>query len=378
MNIIQRSLQKTLEQNLFQQRVLILYGARQVGKTTLVKSILDNFKGKSKYYSADNSLVVAEFTNKSTQELLNLVKNYELIVIDEAQRIENIGLVLKQIHDELPNLQIIATGSSSFDLANKINEPLTGRKRTFLMYPFSVFELSQNGYDRIDLKANLEKMLMYGMYPQIFHLGADQAKLDLLELTESYLFKDVLLLEDIRNPELLKKLLQALAFQIGSEVSFQKLAMFLSVDQTTIQRYIDLLEKSFIIFRLPAFSRNQRNELTKTRKIYFYDLGIRNSLIQNFNPLELRNDVGALWENFLIVERMKRNEYQQISSNNYFWRNYSQQEIDYIEESGGILNCYKFKWNDRKKAKLPNSFKEAYPNHTFEVINQDNWLDFVA
>jgi len=394
MNIIQRSLQKALQQNLFQQRIIILYGARQVGKTTLVKSILSNFKGRSKYYSADNSLVVAEFRNKSTQELLNLVKNYKLIVIDEAQRIENIGLVLKQIHDELLDLQIIATGSSSFDDtsaawtcskrplghddANKINEPLTGRKRTFLMYPLSVFELSENRFDRIDLKANLEKILIYGLYPQIFNLGADQAKLDLLELAESYLFKDVLLLEDIRNPELLKKLLQALAFQIGSEVSFQKLAMFLSVDQTTIQRYIDLLEKSFIIFRLPAFSRNQRNELTKTRKIYFYDLGIRNSLIQNFNPLELRNDVGALWKNFLIIERMKRNEYQQISSNNYFWRNYSQQEIDFIEEKDGKLHCYEFKWNDRKKAKLPNSFKEAYPEHTFDVINQDNWLEFVG
>lgn len=372
-----RYLLKTLQDNLFQQRILILYGARQVGKTTLIKQLLEEFKGKSRYYSGDNILITQEFSDRNTAELIDLVKDYEIIVFDEAQRIKNIGLILKQIYDNLPNIQIIATGSSSFDLANKVNEPLTGRKRTFLLYPLSVLELINNGWDKLDIKAGLKKFLVYGLYPQIFNLSLDVAKKDLSELTQSYLFKDILLLEDIKNPELLYKLLQALAFQIGNEVSYQELAVLLKVDQSTVQRYIDLLEKSFIIFRLPPFSRNLRNELVKTRKIYFYDLGIRNSLIQNYNSLELRNDHGALWENFCILERKKFLEYNGIGANLYFWRNYAGQEIDYIEERGGVLNCFEFKYNERKKAKLPNSFKNAYPEHTFRVINQDNWLELV-
>jgi len=372
-----RFIQQNITQKLYQNRIIILYGARRTGKTTIVRNILKEQKVSGFYFDfedPDNRLL---FENAGVDKLKMLLKGYELVVFDEAQKFSQIGQLLKLIHDHIGHIQIIATGSSSFDLANKITESLTGRKWEFILYPVSAQEIIANQSAIFAIK-NLEQFLLYGQYPDVLEADFLAKKEILKELTTSYLLKDVFLLQDIRNPEVLEKLLKLLALQISSEVSYHEIATKLGINQETVVRYINLLEKAFVIFRLPAFSRNQRNELTKTRKIYFYDLGIRNSLIQNFNPLELRNDIGALWENFLIIERMKRNEYQQISSNNYFWRNYSQQEIDFIEEKDGVLNCFEFKWNDRKKAKLPNSFKDAYPNNTFEVINQDNWLGFVG
>jgi len=374
-----RIIQKQIQESLFQNKIVILYGPRQVGKTTLAKEILKkNNHLQTAYYLCESPDVEDALTNKTAKQMKNFFgEKTELIVLDEAQSVPNIGRSLKLLIDTYPNLQIIVTGSSSFDLANALNEPLTGRYVDFFLYPLSVLEL-QTEFNEWETKNTLNKMLVTGLYPEVFVRGQGKNQQILNRITDSYLFEDILKLENVKSPSKLKKLLQALAFQVGNEVSLNELGNLVDLDKNTVNRYLDILQKAFIIVQLPAFSRNMRKEISKNNKIYFYDLGIRNSLIQNFNPLELRNDLGALWENFLIIERMKRNEYQQISSNNYFWRNYSQQEIDYIEEFGGVLNCYEFKWNDRKKAKLPNSFAAAYPNHTFQVINQDNWLEFVA
>jgi len=374
-----RIIQKQIQESLFQNKIVILYGPRQVGKTTLAKEILKkNNHLQTAYYLCESPDVEDALANKTAKQMKNFFgEKTELIVLDEAQSVPNIGRSLKLLIDTYPNLQLIVTGSSSFDLANALNEPLTGRYVDFFLYPLSVLEL-QTEFNEWETKNALNKTLVTGLYPEVFVSGQGKNQQILNRITDSYLFKDILKLENVKSPSKLKKLLQALAFQVGNEVSLNELGNLVDLDKNTVARYLDILQKAFIIVQLPAFSRNMRKEISKNNKIYFYDLGIRNSLIQNFNPLELRNDVGALWENFLIIERMKRNEYQQISSNNYFWRNYSQQEIDFIEESGGMLNCFEFKWNDRKKAKLPNSFKEAYPNHTFEVINQDNWLEFVG
>lgn len=341
----------------------------------MVRKIQSKYTQSSYYFSADDAATVEQFSNKNTLELLALVKNYKLIVIDEAQRIVNIGLVLKQIHDSLPDLQIITTGSSSFDLANKINEPLTGRKRTFLMFPLSIQELLDSDYNKLEIQANLSSILELGLYPQIFSQNKIEAQKDLHELTSSYLFKDIFNFEIIKNPDLLSNLLKALALQVGSEVSYQELAILLKVDQTTIQRYISLLEQAFIIFKLPAFSRNKRNEISKSRKFYFYDTGIRNAIINNFNPMSLRSDTGAIWENFCILEKMKNNQYESKVVNSYFWRNYSKQEIDYIEEKDDQLDCFEFKYSENKKAKLPLVFDKDYPKNTFKLANQKNWLE---
>jgi predicted AAA+ superfamily ATPase len=375
MKLFQRKLETIIENNLFKKRIIVIYGPRQVGKTTLVRKIQSKFAQSSYYFSADDTATVEQFSNKNTLELLALVKNYKLIVIDEAQRIVNIGLVLKQIHDSLPDLQIIATGSSSFDLANKINEPLTGRKRTFLMFPLSIQELLDSDYNKLEIQANLSSILELGLYPQIFSQNKIEAQKDLQELTSSYLFKDIFNFEIIKNPDLLSNLLKALALQVGSEVSYQELAILLKVDQTTVQRYVNLLEQAFIIFKLPAFSRNKRNEISKSRKFYFYDTGIRNAIINNFNPMSLRSDTEAIWENFCILEKMKNNQYEGKFVNTYFWRNYNQQEIDYIEEKDDLLDCFEFKYSENKKAKLPLVFARDYPKHTFKLVHKKNWLE---
>jgi len=375
--MLNRILTERIKNWLFKDLVLIVYGARQVGKTTMVKSILEEFKSSEvAYFDCDLTRYRESFGTQDEIILKNLVDNKSLVVIDEAQRVENIGLTLKILHNYFPQTHFIATGSSSFELANQISEPLTGRSKIFTLYPLSMLELSLK-YLPLDLQSYLQNILIYGLYPNVFNTSANSAKNKLETLTGGFLYQDLLKLEDIKKPKLLEQLLRLLAFQVGSEVSFSELAQKLSVSTVTVQKYVDLLEKSFIIFSLPGFSRNLRNEIIKSPKIYFYDLGVRNSLINNFNPIDLRNDLGALWENFCILERRKYLEYQQITVNSYFWRNYQQQEIDYIEEKDGILNCFEFKWNDRKKAKLPNSFKESYPNHTFKVINQENWLEIL-
>ncbi len=379
--IICRKLQKNIEKRLLDNesnnRIIIVYGARQVGKTTLVKSILEKYPDKAEYFNCDYLDVQERFSYRNSHNLKGLIGDLKFLVLDEAQRIENIGMVLKIIADEFPKLKVIATGSSSFDLSNKINEPLTGRKIEFKLFPFSFEEITRNK-NLIEKNREIEHLLRFGSYP-VSVLNTDtKAEFLLKELTGSYLFKDISLFQDLRKPELLSKLLQLLAFQIGSEVSFNELATKLGVDQKLVQKYIYLLEQAFVIFRLPAFSRNLRREISKSRKIYFYDLGIRNTIIQNHNPLELRDDVGALWENFCIIERLKYLEYSEKTVNQYFWRTTTQKEIDYIEEDKGTLKAFELKWSIKNKTKIPKEFLETYKNSSFTVINRDNFDEFIS
>ncbi|MEI6729255.1 MAG: ATP-binding protein [bacterium] len=374
---IPRLVQKNIEEKLFGGRILVLYGARRTGKTSIVKDILSKHPDNSFYFDFEDPQNRLLFENAGVEKLKTLLQDYKLVVFDEAQKFLNIGQTLKLIHDHLPSVQVIATGSSSFELSNKINEPLTGRKWEFKLFPLSVKEIKQ-AKNSIYVAQNIEQFLVYGTYPSLFDKSNNDKKEILEELANSYLFQDVFTFQDIRNPEVLEKLLRLLAFQVGNEVSYHELAISLKINEETVARYIQLLEKAFVIFRLTAFSNNPRKEISKTRKIYFYDLGIRNSLIASFNSLEIRNDIGALWENFCIVERMKRNESNQENVNSYFWRNYTQQEIDYIEESDGTLATFEFKYNSAKKAKIPAKFASTYPNHTFEVINIDNFTKFLT
>jgi hypothetical protein len=355
-------------------KIIVIYGARQVGKTTLIHELM---KGSHHLWlNADEPDIRQKLHNKTSTELKALAGTHKIIVIDEAQRIENIGITLKLFADELPDVKIIASGSSSFELSNKIREPLTGRKWEFMLYPLSFSEMNSHT-SFLEEKRLVERRLVYGYYPDIVNNPGDSV-VRLTELAESYLYKDILTLGVIRKPDRLQKLLQALAFQVGNEVSPNELGQTCGLDNETVETYLDLLEKAFVIFRLSSFSRNLRNEIKKSRKIYFYDNGIRNSIIRQFNPLELRNDTGALWENFLISERAKHNSIQVIKPNVFFWRTHSGQEIDYIEEAGGILHAREFKWNHRKKSKIPASFVQAYPGHTFEIIDSDNFEFFIS
>jgi len=371
---ITRQIQNDMEKTLFKGKIVILYGARQVGKTTLVKKILEKHKNDSIYLNCDEPDIRTALTNKTSTELKSFIGSKRLIIIDEAQRVKNIGLTLKLIADNFPKTQIIATGSSSFELSNKISEPLTGRKTEFFLYPFSINELSQL-YSPLEMGRLLEERLVFGMYPEIIFANADKKK-RARELATSYSYKDVLAYQDIRNPELLEKLLQALALQIGGEVSYTELGMTVGANKVTVENYIRILEQAYIIFRVGPFSRNIRNELKKKRKIYFYDLGLRNALINNLNPLSLRSDVGALWENFMVSERIKRNNNVGISANTYFWRTSAGKEIDYIEDLNGKLSGYEFKWQ-KNNFSTPKEFLTAYPESTVTVINRDNYLDFI-
>lgn len=372
--MINRYLQSRIESHLFKGKIIVLYGARQVGKTTLVKRLLENYSESADYYSCDEPDIRRALENKSSTELKSFIGDKKLIIFDEAQRVENIGLSLKLLVDNYPQIQIIATGSSSFELSNKIVEPLTGRKFEYLLYPISYNELTNNT-SKIEVQRTLEERILYGMYPDvILSSGTDREEI-IKNITKSYLYRDIFTFRNIKNPEVLEKLLQALALQIGHEVSYSELGHVVGVDKNTISHYIQILEKAFIIFRLSPFSRNLRNELKKLRKIYFYDTGIRNALINNFNPLDLRTDRGGLWENFLIVERMKANAENKRNCNQFFWRTHAQQEIDFIEEVGGEIKAFEFKWS--KIAKPPKSFIDNYENATFSVINRDNFEDFV-
>jgi len=354
-------------------KIIIIYGARQVGKTTLVKEILSETKLNSEYFNCDYLDVQSLFSYENAANFENTINKYELIVLDEAQRIKNIGLVLKILHDEFPKLKVIATGSSSFDLSNMINEPLTGRKIIYQLYPFSFKELVPD-QSLLKTKRMLKRVLRFGSYPSVILSGDDLAQENLEEIVSSYLFKDILGFQYLKKPELLMNLLKMLSFQISNEVSYTELSRKLQVDQTVIQRYIQLLEDSFIIFRLQALKRNLRNEVGKSRKVYFWDLGVRNALIQNTNSLDYRNDQGMLWENFCIAERMKflKNR-QTYFFNSYFWRTYNQKEIDYVEEKNGVFNAYEFKWSPKKKPQLPKDFREAYNDSSFSTITPVNF-----
>ncbi len=339
--MIKRTIQKTIEDSLFKGKIIVLYGARQVGKTTLVKEIQKKYPS-SAYFNCDEPDIRGALQEKTSTEIKSFFGKSEFIILDEAQRVKNIGLTLKLIIDTFPKMQIIATGSSSFELSNKTAEPLTGRKYEFLLYPFSLKELS-SAYSRVELDRLLETRMIFGMYPEIVG-GGQEAENKLKVLAGSYAYKDVLRYQNIKSPEILEKLLQALALQIGNEVSYNELAGMIGVDKNTVTNYIQILEKAFIVFRIGPFSRNLRNELKKLRKIYFYDTGIRNALINNLNPLNLRMDAGALWENFIIAERLKFNAGLNRGARGYFWRTRQKQEIDYIEDCGGKLSGFEFKW----------------------------------
>jgi hypothetical protein len=370
---VTRRIQKNVEGALFQGKIVVIYGARQVGKTTMVKKIMEKYDG-SLYLNCDEPDIRNALINKTSTELKSFIGSRRLVVIDEAQRVKNIGLTLKLIADTFPEIQIIATGSSSFELSGKISEPLTGRKTEFFLYPFSVDELCQI-YSPLEINRLLEEQLVFGMYPGVIFAGPDREK-RVRELATSYSYKDVLAYQDIRNPELLEKLLQAMALQVGSEVSYTELAQVVGANKVTVESYIRILEQAYIIFRVGPFSRNIRNELKKKRKIYFYDLGLRNALINNLNPISLRQDVGALWENFMMSERMKRNKNLGISANIYFWRTNTGKEIDYIEDLGGALSGYEFKWQKNSFTK-PKEFLTAYQGSTITLVNRENYIDFL-
>jgi predicted AAA+ superfamily ATPase len=373
--MIQREIQKLIEQQLFRGKVVILYGPRRVGKTTLSKQLLTN-REDSRYINCEllENKIALETTNSSA--LRNFLGNYKLVILDEAHQINEIGRILKIMVDTFPEMQIIATGSSSFDLGNKVSEPLTGRSREYLLLPFSLSELN-TVKDKIELNADLDRILRFGLYPEVFNLKENDAIEELNQITSNYLYKDILQFELIKRPSLLLNLLYALALQLGNEVSLNELSRTLGETVPTINRYLDLLEKAFVIFRLRSYSRNLRNEIAKGQKIYFYDLGIRNALIRNFNPLKLRNDSGGLWENFCIVERMKFNLNQRRFVNTWFWRTYDQKEVDYIEEEGGKITAVEFKLTKSGTTQAKNKFLEIYKEASFITVTKENYLDFL-
>jgi predicted AAA+ superfamily ATPase len=372
--MINRIISKSIINKLRSGKVIILYGARQVGKTTLVEKLIEDTKDYL-YFNADNIEDRLQLEQESATKFRVLFSDKKLIIIDEAQRVKNIGLNLKIIHDQL-QIPIIATGSSAFELANNISESLTGRKHELHLYPLSFEELSKH-FGVFEEYKNLQNRLIYGSYPEVVKHHGQQKEI-LINLASSYLYKDILEWNKIKKSDKLIKLLQALAFQIGNQVSYNELSQIVGINKETVENYIDLLEKSFVIFSLKSFNRNLRTELKKSKKIYFYDNGIRNALINNFNQLELRNDVGALWENYIISERYKYNSSHNLFVNCYFWRTKNQQEIDFIEEQDGKLYAYEFKWSAHKKAKIPIAFQKAYPDANIEIIRPDNYFDFLT
>jgi hypothetical protein len=358
-------------------KVLVIYGPRRVGKTTLLRKYLGQTNLKYKLDSGDNIRTQQTLGSQDFAQILSYVEGYELLAIDEAQNIPNISMGLKIIVDNVPNIQVIVTGSSSFELAGQVGEPLTGRKHTLTLYPLAQSELL-SVYNRFELKEKIADFLIFGAYPEVLQATTRQARIEILsEIADSYLLKDILAFDRVRNSRVLLDLLKLLAFQVGSEVSVNELATQLGIDVKTTQRYLDLLEKAFVIVRLGAFSRNLRKEVTSKAKYYFLDPGIRNAVIAQFNGLDQRNDIGALWENFAVIERLKRRAYESIYANAYFWRTYDQQEIDLIEERDGKLCGYEFKWSAGRPVLAPSGWLGAYPEAEFMPITTENYLDFI-
>lgn len=374
--MIKRKLLSVITSRLFSGKVIIITGPRQSGKTTLARAVAEESKVRYKWFNADEPDVRMWLAAPTSTQLRQLFGDSKLVVIDEAQRIGGIGLTLKLAVDNFPEIQVIATGSSALDLAGGLSEHLTGRKWEYVLYPLSFSELSGNS-SVIEETRKLEQRIIYGSYPDIVNNPGNEPEL-LSNLINSYLFKDVLSLDQVRKPALLEKILIALAFQTGSEVSYNELGKLTGADNQTIERYIDLLQKVYVIFSLPSFSRNMRNELKKSKKFYFWDTGIRNGLIRNTNPLALRNDTGALWENYIISERLKHLHYSRIFLNSYFWRTTQQQEIDLIEEKDGSIMAYEFKWSENMKNKFPTSFLKAYPGSTTKCISRKNFTEFIS
>ena len=373
--MIERLLENIIKEKIGRKAIIIL-GARQTGKTTLIKKILKESKNHAILLNADLPTVQQQLQNPSVSGLKQIFGLAKLVFIDEAQRISNIGITLKIIIDELEDIQLVVTGSSALELSNSINEPLTGRKLEYRLFPISWQELiSYSGY--LDALSQLEQRIIFGMYPDVINNMGNEREI-LANLSESYLYKDIIAFQQVRKPEFVQKLLQALAFQTGKEVSYNELATLLQIDRKTIINYIDLLEKSFIIFRLPAFSRNLRNELTSKIKIYFNDTGVRNALIEDFRPLGLRPDKGELWENFLISERLKTNHYGRRFVKTYFWKTHQKQEIDFIEESDGQIKAFEFKWKEKANMRFPLTFNEAYKDATMQFISTENFNQFIT
>ena len=374
-NMIEREIEKQIENRLFKGKAILVFGPRQVGKTTSIHSILAKNNQKCLFLNGDEADVRESLENTTSTNLSLLFGEHKIVFIDEAQRINGIGITLKLITDVLKDVQVIATGSSAFDLANETQEPLTGRKYEFQMLPISFQEMVTNN-GLLEEKRLLEQRMIYGYYPEIVVKPNDAAE-NLKLLSNSYLYKDLLNLEQIKKPALLGKILKSLALQVGREVSYNEISQLVNGDFHTVEKYIDLLEKAFVIFTLPAYSRNVRNEIKKGRKIYFYDNGVRNAIINNFNPLSSRSDTGALWENFLISERMKYLNSNKLEAWKYFWRTTAQQEIDYLEELDGKMTAYEFKWNPNKTAKFPKTFTNAYPEAEVKLITLKNFEEFV-
>lgn len=371
---IKRLLEATLKKNWKDKKALIVLGPRQTGKTTLLMDLCERF-GKFLFLNCDDPETKIKLENVNENKLKQLIGNNKIIFVDEAQRVKNIGLTLKIITDRIKHAKLVVSGSSSLELANEINEPLTGRKWEYTLFPISWNELL-NHFGYFETSKQLEIRLIYGMYPEVVsHPGKE--KDILLQLSSSYLYKDLLAYKGVRKAELIEKLLRALALQVGNEVSYNELSRLLEVDKETVMNYIWLLEQAFVIYRLSPLSRNLRSEINTSRKIYFYDTGIRNALISDFRPLALRKDVGALWENFIINERIKHTAYNQLYCNRYFWRTHAQQEIDYVEEREGKLFAFEFKWSNKTKAKFPKTFLKAYPGSETKLVTPGNFEEFL-
>jgi predicted AAA+ superfamily ATPase len=374
--MIYRTIYQSIKSSLFKGKAILLFGSRQVGKTTITEQLAKDYEGETLVLDCDEPDVRVVLENVTSTQLKSVIGGHKVLIIDEAQRVKNIGITLKLIVDKIKTVQVIATGSSALDMASEINESLTGRKYEYFVHPFSIEELSMHT-TWLEETRNLEHRLVYGMYPDITQQPTDAERL-LRNLTSSYLYKDLLAFEDVRKPDLLQKLAQALALQVGSEVSYSELARLLSVDKATISKYIDLLEKAFIVFKLSAFSRNHRSELTTTKKIYFWDNGVRNAVIGNFNRIGQRTDIGPLWENFMISERIKHTQNNLKYCKHYFWRTKMQQEIDLIEEQNNTLSAFEFKWNEKVKSYIPKTFTDTYDVKEIGLINKSNYKKYLG
>ncbi len=378
MNYLKRDIFEVIIENLHANKVLVILGSRRTGKTELLKNILKNINEQHLFFDGDDFTTQDLFSTQTIEHYKSLLGPIKLLVIDEAQQIKNIGRALKLIVDHIPGVRVIITGSSAFDISNKIGEPLTGRKITFQLYPFSQSEFNQ-AESIIETHGRLRERLVFGSYPELIHIdGKDKKEKYLKELVSSYLMKDILSFEGIRNADKILNLLKLIAFQIGKDVSLHELGRQIGLHKNTVDRYLDLLSKTFIVFGLSAFSRNLRNEISKSKRWYFYDNGIRNILASNLNGLENRNDQGELWENYIISERIKYQSNTQMLVSNYFWRTYQQQEIDWIEERGGKLFAYEMKFNPNKKARVPTSWLTGYPGSEYHLINPKNYLQWIS
>ena len=376
MDFIARTLQAKIEERLAPGKAVLIYGARRVGKTILLKEIFNKIEGKKMLLIGEDMDVQNMLQNRSVHHYRQLFEGMNLLAIDEAQSIPEIGSVIKLIIDEIPHIQVIATGSSSFDLLNKIDEPLVGRASQFLLTPFSIREIAQK-QNGMELRQNLENRIVYGCYPEVVGMTSNTMKEEYLrDIVNAYLLKDILAIDGLRNTAKMNRLLQLVAFQIGSEVSYEELGKQLGMHRETVEKYLDLLSKVFVVYKLGAFSRNMRKEVSKAGKWYFYDNGIRNAIIGDFKDANSRMDMGKLWENFFITEKLKDNQNHLLHCQFHFWRTYDQQEIDLIEEKNEVINAYEMKWG-KKLPKAPAGFMKTYTGADFNVVNPDNYLEFL-